>query len=191
MRTIINSRIFAWLVLAVPAIALLRAYFTGRADALDLLHPTGETAVRLMIIALCLGPLQDVLGPRGWLRWLLARRRWIGVATFGYALAHLGFYAIDLGSLADVLAEISEHAIWTGWVALFAMAVPAVISTDRAMRALRRGWKRLQRLVYPAAFFTIVHWGLIEWHWLPALLHIAPVLVLNLLRLLKSKGRIP
>jgi sulfoxide reductase heme-binding subunit YedZ len=188
MRAIINSKIAAWMLLALPAVAMAHAFATGRSDALDLLHPTGETAVRLMVVALCLGPLQDVLGQRSWLRWLLARRRWIGVAAFGYALAHLVFYAIDLGSVADILAEFTEHAIWTGWLALLAMAVPALISTDTAMRVLRQTWKRLQRLVYVAALFTVVHWGLIEWQWLPALVHIAPIVVLNLLRLHQQHG---
>lgn len=188
MRTIINSKYAAWLVLALPGLFMLRAWLSGVADALDLLHPTGETSVRLMVVALCLGPLSVMLKPRGWLRWLLARRRWIGVAAFAYAVAHLIFYAIDLGTFADIWAEIGEHAIWTGWVALLAMTIPAATSSDRAMRLLRAGWKSAQRYAYPAAFFTVLHWGLIESRWIPALLHIAPVLVLNLLRWIKLKG---
>lgn len=189
MRTILNSGPFAWLVLALPGIAMLRAYWGGTTDALDLLHPTGETSVRLMIVALCLGPLNDLLAPRAWLRWLVSRRRWIGVAAFLYALAHLIFYAIDLGTFADIWAEVGEHAIWTGWAALFAMAVPFATSSNAAMRLLRAGWKRAQRLVYVAALLTVLHWGLIEMHWLPAMVHIAPVVVLNLLRIRTLKGR--
>lgn len=189
MTKFFGSAAFWWPLLALPAIAMLHGYSTGAVDALELLHPTGETSVRLMVIALCLGPLFDTIGPRPWLRWLIARRRWIGVAAFAYAVLHLVFYAIDLGSFADIWAEVTEHAIWTGWVALFAMAIPAVTSSDGAMRWLRTGWKQAQRLAYPAAFFTIIHWGLIEWHWVPALVHIAPVLVLNLLRLSRLKGK--
>ncbi|HEX4848047.1 MAG TPA: ferric reductase-like transmembrane domain-containing protein [Novosphingobium sp.] len=188
MRTIINSKYLFWLVLALPGLAMLRGWFSGTADAIDLLHPTGETAIRLMVLALCLGPLAALVGPRGWLRWLIARRRWIGVAAFAYALAHLVCYAIDLGTLADIWAEAGEHAIWTGWAALLAMAIPAATSSDPAMRLLRAGWKRAQQFAYPAAFFTVLHWGLIELHWIPALLHIAPVAALNLLRWIKLKG---
>lgn len=188
MRTIINSKYWIWLILALPGLLMLRAWFSGAADALDLLHPTGETSVRLMVAALCLGPLSALLKPRAWLRWLAARRRWIGVAAFGYALAHLIFYGIDLGTFADIWAEAGEHAIWTGWAALLAMVIPAATSSDLAMRLLRAGWKRVQRFAYPAAFFTVLHWGLIESNWIPALLHIAPVVVLNLLRWIKLKG---
>jgi methionine sulfoxide reductase heme-binding subunit len=188
MRTIINSRYFVWALLALPGIAMMRAFAGGSLDAQELLHPTGETAVRLMVVALCLGPLRDLLGPRRWLQWLVARRRWIGVAAFGYSLAHLVFYAIDLGTLDDILAEVTEHAIWTGWAALAAMAIPAATSNEAAMRGLRAGWKQAQRLVYVAAFFTVLHWGLIEWHWVPALVHVAPIVVLNLLRLRTLKG---
>jgi methionine sulfoxide reductase heme-binding subunit len=189
MRTIINSKYLVWTILALPGIVMARGYAGGAVDALELLHPTGETSVRLMVIALCLGPLRDLLGPRQWLQWLVARRRWIGVAAFCYALAHLLFYAIDLGTLEDILAEVTEHAIWTGWVALAVLAVPAATSNEAAMRGLRAGWKLVQRLVYPAAFFTVLHWGLIESHWLPALVHIAPIVVLNLLRIRNLKGK--
>lgn len=181
-RTIINSRFVVWLVLALPGLVALAAYGTGRAEAMDMLHPTGEWAVRFMVLAMAIGPLAAWLGPRGWLRWLLARRRWIGVAAFIYALAHLAFYLVDMGVLADVLAELTEHGIWTGWAAFALMAALACTSNDAAMRALGRGWKRLQRLAYPAAVLTVLHWGLLMWDWLPALIHFGPLAVLNFLR---------
>lgn len=57
-------------------------------------------------------------GPKRWLNWLVARRRAIGVAAFGYALVHLIFYLIDMGNLDDILAEWLAPGIWTGWAAL-------------------------------------------------------------------------
>jgi len=183
MRIVLNSKWTVWLVLALPALGAGWAYASGARDAMEMLHPTGEWAVRWMVLAMMIGPLADLFGLRGWTRWLLVRRRWLGFAAFLYALAHLAFYVIDMGTLADILAEITEHGIWTGWVALLLMAVPGLTSTDSAQRALRRGWKQAQRLAYPAALFSALHWGLLEMEWGGVLVHFGPLAILNLLRL--------
>lgn len=188
MQFILNNMVI-WAVLALPGLGMLAGYFTGRTDAMDMLHPTGEFAVRFMVAAMAIGPLHDLVGPRGWTRWLLARRRWLGFAAFLYALGHLVFYLVDMGTLGDVLAEIAEHGIWTGWVAMLLMAVPGLTSTDAAMRHLRRGWKQLQRLAYPAALFTALHWILLEWHWVPAAVHFGPLVLLNLARVARLVSR--
>lgn len=182
MRIILNSRAFFWLLLALPGAGLLWAYGNGRLDAEAMLHPTGEFAVRFMVIAMMIGPLVDIFSPRPWLRWLLVRRRWLGFAAFLYALIHLGFYVIDKGTLDAMLAEIADHGIWTGWAAMLLMAVPGLTSSDAAMRAMRRGWKTAQRFAYPAAVLTLLHWGLLEMHWGPALVHFGPLAVLTLIR---------
>lgn len=182
MRSVINKWLI-WLLLALPGAGMLSGYAAGRMDAMEMLHPTGEFAVRFMVLAMLIGPLADLFGPRGWTRWLLARRRWIGFAAFLYALAHLAFYVIDMGTLADILAEITELGIWTGWVAMALMAVPGLASTDTAMRAMRRGWKAAQRLAYPAALFSALHWVFLEWHWVPVAVHFGPLVVLNIARL--------
>lgn len=188
MKSILNSRYLFWLILALPGLGLLNAFATGRMDAQTMLHPTGEFAVRFMVIAMLIGPLVDIFGPKRWLQWLMRRRRWIGFAAFVYAVAHLVFYIIDMGTLADMLAELDAPGIWTGWLAFFLMAVPGLLSTDAAMHWLKRGWKRAQQLAYPAAVLTLLHWGLLEWHWGGALVHFGPLVILNLIRIIKLKG---
>lgn len=187
MRFILNNPWFTWLILAIPGIAMARGYLGGQLDAMEMLHPTGEWAVRFMVLAMTIGPLATLFGQGKRIRWLLARRRWLGVAAFIYALAHLVFYVIDMGTLDDILGEITEHGIWTGWAALLLMAVPGLTSSDRAMQALRQGWKQCQRLVYPAALLTAAHWVLLEMEWGPAIFHFAPLLALNLFRMFRSR----
>lgn len=160
------------------------------ADASDLLHPTGETSARLMIVAMCVGPLADLIGLRQWLRWLIERRRAIGVAAFAYAVLHLAFYMIDMGVIADMIDELDAPGIWTGWLALIVMAAPAAISNPTSMRWLKRRWKRVQQIAYLAALFTLAHWLLIAWEPAPALVHFAPLIILNLLRLINLKRKI-
>lgn len=175
------GRAALWLLLALPGAAMLFQLAQGQVLTMDLLHPSGETAVRLMVLAMLPGPLAAAFGPasgiarllRGW----LVIRRNLGVAAFGYALLHLALYLIDLGSLAAVLDELGLSAIWTGWLALALLAVPAAISSDPAQRALGRAWSALQRLVYPALILTLLHWLLLDWHWQGAALHLFPLLV--------------
>jgi methionine sulfoxide reductase heme-binding subunit len=182
MRTILNNRLALWAVLAVPALLMMLAFAGGESDFADLLHPTGETSARLMIFAMILSPLAAVIGQPGWLRWLIARRRYFGVAAFLYALLHLVFYVIDMQTLADMLAEFTAPGIWTAWAAFVLMVPLAITSNDAAVRWLRSGWKRLQRLAYPAAVLTLLHWGFVHNGWVGALVHFAPLAVLMALR---------
>jgi sulfoxide reductase heme-binding subunit YedZ len=188
MRIVLNNILLLWALQALPAAWLAYALWSGSSDVIDLIPTAGIVAVRLMIAAMAIGPAAELLGSGTVSRWLLARRRYFGFAAFLYALVHLVLYVIDLGSIADILDEIPEHSIWTGWLALLLMALPGCTSTDAAMRLLRRNWKRVQRMAYPAALITALHWGFLELRWGPALTHFAPLAALNIARLIKRKG---
>lgn len=189
MRTIINSVKLFWLILAVPGLAMLHGWWTGAIETMDMLHPTGETSARLMIAAMLIGPLAGVLGQRKWLMWLLARRRSLGVAAFAYAVAHLVFYAIDMGSLEAILGELPIASIWTGWLALALMLPMALTSNQAAMKLLRAAWKRVQQLAYPAAVLTLLHWWWVHDGATAALVHFAPLALLWLLLALRKLNK--
>lgn len=189
MRTILNKKLFFWLLLLIPAVLMLNAYRLGRLDAMEMLHPTGEWSVRLMILAMMIGPLADLLGRKPWLQWLVQRRRHLGVAAFGYAILHLLFYVIDMGTIADMLDEIDLASIWTGWLAFFIMLLPALASNQASMRWLRKGWKRVQQLAYPAALFSMAHWILLEWETGPVFVHFGPLIILNIARIFVLKRK--
>ncbi|MBA4307223.1 MAG: iron reductase [Sphingopyxis sp.] len=157
---------------------MLRRYASGDLIAMDMLHPTGEWAARLMIFAMVLSPLVSLLGPKPWLNWLVQRRRALGVAAFVYSVLHLVFYLIDMGNLVDILAEFWALGIWTGWAAMLLFVPLALTSNDASMRRLKAGWKRLQRLVYPAAVLVLVHWIFIHNNLIPALVHFVPLVLL-------------
>jgi sulfoxide reductase heme-binding subunit YedZ len=136
-----------------------------------------------------IGPLAGVLGQRKWLMWLLARRRSLGVAAFAYAVAHLVFYAIDMGSLEAILGELPIASIWTGWLALALMLPLALTSNQAAMKALRAAWKRVQQLAYPAAVLTLLHWWWVHDGATAALVHFAPLALLWLLLALRKLNK--
>jgi methionine sulfoxide reductase heme-binding subunit len=186
LRTILNNRSFLWLLLALPALVMLSRYGRGQISAMELLHPTGEFSARLMIFAMMLSPLVALLGPKPWLSWLVARRRYFGVAAFGYAMLHLMFYIIDMETLADMLAEIGALGIWTGWLAMLLFVPLALTSNNAAMRTLKAGWKKLQRLVYPTAILVLIHWIFVHNNLGPALLHFIPLALLITARAVRS-----
>jgi sulfoxide reductase heme-binding subunit YedZ len=176
-----------WAALAVPALIwLAQARGMDPYDWEELLHPTGELSARLLIVALALTPLVQLLPGVGLLRWLVRHRRAIGVAAFGYAALHTALYLGAMGNLDDVLAEALAIGIWPGWAAFALMLPLAFTSNDAAMRWLKAGWKRLQRLAYPAAVLTLVHWIFIHNNIWVALAHFAPLAALQAWRLTRS-----
>ncbi len=178
-----RGKFLVWLFLALPlAAALVRYALDPDAWPGDLLHPTGEWSARFIILALMVTPLRQLWPQARAVRFLARHRRALGVAAFLYALAHTAAYVADMGNLADMLAELGAPAIWTGWAALLILVPLGLTSNDAAMRALRSGWKRLQRLAYPAAILTLVHWALVHDGLAAALLHFVPLVLLQAVR---------
>ncbi len=188
LKAFLNHHLFFWAVLSLPAIPMIGQLASGDPEAIrDLLHPTGEFAARFLILALMITPLTLLL--RGWRgpRWLLRRRRYIGVAAFGYAAVHLVAYLVDMGAGAFAADEIFSLAIWTAWVAFLIFIPLAVTSTDRWVRTLKKRWKTLHRAVYAAAVLTLLHWAALEdWGGVgPALVHFAPLALLEAYRIVR------
>jgi len=179
----LRGKHLVWLILCLPlAIALVRFAMSPGAYPGDLLHPTGEWSARFIILALMVTPLKQLWPQIRPVRFLARHRRALGVAGFLYALVHTVAYILDMGSLADMLAELGAPAIWTGWAALLILLPLGLTSNDAAVRALRSGWKRLQRLAYPAAILTLVHWALVHDGLVAALLHFVPLALLQAVR---------
>jgi len=193
IRKTANSKPLLWALLALPGLAMIRTYLADpEIWPGDLLKPSGEWSARLIILALMLTPLSTIFRGRRWVAWLVRRRRAFGVAGFGYALLHLIFYLMDMETLRNVLAEIAALGIWTGWAAFLLFLPLALTSNDPAMRALKGAWKKLQRLAYPAAALTLVHWMFVHDNVTAALLNFAPLALLQAWRLfLLFRGRDP
>ena len=179
------SKPLLWALLAVPAAWHLSRFASEDLWPDELVAPTGEWAARLIIVALMLTPLSLLLPRSRPVGWLIRRRRAFGVAAFGYAMLHLAFYVGEMETLANMLAELAAPGIWTGWAALLLMLPLAATSNDAAMRALKAGWKRLQRLAYPVALLTLVHWILVHNATAEALLQFAPLALLETYRILR------
>lgn len=189
MKVALKSRPLLWLVLALPG-AWIAWRWLVTPDLYGFGHAIGDTgdwAAWLLLLALAATPLRLVFRRQGWTTWLLRRRRDIGVASFVYAAGHTAIYLFDKASLATVLAEAADVAMLTGWLALAIFIPLAVTSNDKAVRALKRSWKRLHRLVYPAAILTVVHWVLAAFDPTTAYVFLAILVVLELVRIVLQR----
>ena len=186
-----------WFLFALPGGLMLGTALTSDDPRIfhELIHPSGEFSARFLIVAMMATPLAMLL--RGWRGpiWLKKNRRYLGVASFGYAALHTLFYVIDKGSMAGVINEVSRFYIWTGWIA-FAIFVPlAVTSTDYYVRIMGPWWKTLQRWTYGAAVLTLLHWAALHnWeHPTSAIVHFLPLTLLEAYRVwywyIKPKAR--
>jgi len=144
--------------LCLPALELAWRWYTDELGARPVTlatHVTGDWAVVFLLLSLAMTPLRTTLD---WMPLVHIRRR-IGVAAALYALAHLLIYVLDQKwNLIVVATEIAKRFYLTiGFAALLALAALAITSTNGWQKRLKRNWKRLHWLIYPAALLAIVH----------------------------------
>ena len=192
VKSFLNHPYTFWALLSIPAVPMLIALSTGDAEAVKtILFPSGEFAARFMIFSLMITPLMMLF--KGWRgpRWLMKRRRCIGVAAFAYAALHTALYLIDRGAVVISGGELSRTLIWSGWFAFLIFVPLAITSTDAWVRKLGPKWKTLQRFVYGAAVLTLLHWAAVkDWEGLtPALVNFAPLGFLVVYRLWYNLNR--
>ena len=169
-----GGRLLLWLALALPGlwfgwqwIATPESYGFGHA-----IKDSGDWAAWLLLLTLAVTPLRLAFRRARWTLWLMKRRRDFGVASFAYAAIHTAIYLVDKASLTVILDQATGWDLLTGWLALAIFLPLAITSNDRSMRAMKRGWKRLHRLVHPAAVLVFAHWALTAFDPVTAYIHI-------------------
>ncbi len=159
-----NQRIISWLRLAtlvalcLPALDLAWRWYTGDLDPRPVTlatHATGDWAVVFLLVSLALTPARVIFD---WSPLIHIRRR-VGVAAALYATAHLLIYVLDQKwDLVVVATEIVKRFYLTiGFVSLLALVALAITSTNGWQKKLKRNWKRLHWMVYPAVALAILH----------------------------------
>ncbi|SIT82182.1 sulfoxide reductase heme-binding subunit YedZ [Yoonia rosea] len=181
-----TSPYLTWAVLASLGVMMTFTALTSDDPRIfhQLVHPSGETSARLLIVLMMATPLAMLL--KGWRgpQWLKRNRRYLGVASFGYALLHTIFYLLDKASLTTVVDELPRLYIWTGWIAFIIFVPLALTSMDYFVRKMGTWWKWLQRWTYAAAVLTLVHWAALnDWDGAAAaLVHFGPLIALEAYR---------
>ena len=128
----------------------------GGRPVTEVLHGTGDWAIRFLLISLAITPAARVLN------WplLLQVRRIVGLTALAYALAHLTLYALDQKfNLGVVVSEIALRFYLTiGFVVLAGLGALGVTSTNGWMRRLGPAWKRLHRAIYALGAIALLHY---------------------------------
>jgi len=151
-------RLVTLIGLCLPALELAWRWYNGDLEPRPVTvatHSTGDWAVIFLMLSLAMTPARALLD---WMPLVQIRRR-IGVAAALYAGAHFLIYVLDQKwNLVVVATEIIKRFYLTiGFVTLLMLVVLAITSTDGWQKRLRRNWKRLHWLIYPAAIIAIVH----------------------------------
>ncbi|HJR70488.1 MAG TPA: ferric reductase-like transmembrane domain-containing protein [Gammaproteobacteria bacterium] len=158
---IVGSYRLLALLLALPWAWLAIGYATGRLFYGEVVHASGEWAMRFLLAALAITPLRRIFPRHTSTAWLLPRRRYLGVAAFAYTVLHAVVYLQRIADWPRIVAEAAEAGLLTGWIGLALFLPLAVTSNDASVRRLGPAWKTLHRLVYAAAAASFVHWILV------------------------------
>jgi methionine sulfoxide reductase heme-binding subunit len=128
----------------------------GGRPVTEVIHGTGDWAIRCLLISLAITPAARVLD---WPRLLLVRRM-VGLTALAYAVAHLCLYVVDQNyRLGTVAVEIVlRFYLLIGFVTLLGLAVLGTTSTDGWMRAMGRWWKRVHRAIYVLGPVALLHY---------------------------------
>ena len=158
VRLVFWLRLMTLVALCLPALELAWRWYSddlGARPVTEATHITGDWAVVFLLCALALTPARSLFD---WMPLVQIRRR-IGVAAALYAGLHFLIYVADQKwNLVVVAIEIAKRFYLTiGFTALLMLAALAITSTNGWQRRLKRNWKRLHWLVYPAAVLAIVH----------------------------------
>jgi len=120
-------------------------------------HRTGAWALRFLWFTLAITPLRKQFG---WVR-LVPLRRMLGLYAFFYASLHVFVYfVLDRSMLmSEIIGDLSKRPYIIIGFTVFLMLIPlAATSNSRMIRRLGgQRWKRLHRLVYPAAIGANIH----------------------------------
>ena len=122
----------------------------------ELIHRTGWWALVFLLASLAVTPLRRSAR----FAKLFDVRRMIGVASFAYALGHIGLYVIDQKfDLLKVASEIVSRLYLTiGFAAFLGLAALAITSNDAMVKRLGGlRWRRLHQITYVLTLLAIVH----------------------------------
>lgn len=153
-------RIPAWALGVFPAALLAwRVTHAGLgANPVEFIeHFLGDWSLRLLLVTLAMTPLRMLTGAPEPIR----IRRLLGLWAFFYLCAHFAAYLVfDLGfSLPQLGADLVKRTYITlgfaGWLLLLPLAIT---STNGWQRQLKRRWKQIHRLIYPAALLGAIHY---------------------------------
>lgn len=150
-----------WIALSLPMVWLFYDFFINNARGGKLFYWSGVFGIWLALATLAITPLTRMFRGAGWTRWLLQRRRHIGVAAFIYSGLHVAYW-LQRTSLVEIAQSFLDPLILFGWIGFLIYAAMSITSNDMSVRKMGTDWKRLQRWVYIATPLALLHWFMAE-----------------------------
>lgn len=180
-----------WLAGLLPLALLVRDTVQGHLGVdpvRDIEHRLGRTALYFLIATLCITPLLRLARLN-----VMRFRQALGLICFTYVACHVAAWVVfDMGFLWGQMVRdvVKRPYLIFGMLALVMLAALALTSNRFSIRRMGAGWRRLHRVIYPAAVLTAMHWlwALKVWESWP-LLMLGAILLLLSLRLLGKPSR--
>jgi len=144
----------------IPAVWEFYAVFIAQkyVDPIDALEKsTGEWGLRLLILTLCITPLQMIF------KWgaVAKLRRMLGLFVFFYATLHLLVWVV-LDQRVDIKAAayaiVDKPFITVGIIVWLYLLALAVTSNKFSVRKLGIKWKKLHNWIYFFTVLSVVHY---------------------------------
>ena len=133
---------------ALPSFWLGYGIYNGTIFDIDVVHATtGEWAVRIMVLILCLTPLKVIFK-------LNVNKLYqpLGLSLFYYLILHAGGYF-----LVDGFGDLFYWYLGAGLGAFFIYALMALTSNRFSQKKLKKNWKRLHRFTHVATILVATH----------------------------------
>ncbi len=185
---LIHSRYLIWVLLAVPAIPFIDEFISPSRYYPEMMQRSGVLSVQLLVFSLSITPITLVLKPYNWgrviSRWLLAKRKYFGLAAAAYAAIHTIFYLRFIAwDIELAWLEALDWPFGTGWIAMILFILLAVFSNSWGVKTLGKAWKPIQRFSYIIAIASLSHWLLLDFFIDDALYWIVPLTVAKLIHI--------
>ncbi len=149
-----------WVLVIAPIPVIVALFVLGDLGAnpiREVEHMTGEWALRFLAASLAVTPLMRLTGAG----WLVAERRFLGLAAFFWALGHLLVYTVLdwFFDWPEIWKDILKHWYVTLGMLAFLLMIPlALTSTKASIKRLGgKRWTALHRLVYVSAVAACLH----------------------------------
>ncbi|MEP5759910.1 MAG: ferric reductase-like transmembrane domain-containing protein [Litoreibacter sp.] len=132
----------------------------------QMMFESGFLSVVFLIVTLAVTPTLIAINRIGrgakFGGWLLRRRKHFGLISLIFAAVHLLHYIRYVNDFSYIWAEAFDLELLAGWLAFVVFAILGATSNRASIRKLGGSWKKLHRLIYPAAGLSFLHWYLFD-----------------------------
>jgi sulfoxide reductase heme-binding subunit YedZ len=185
MRRAFQSVFLFYLVMLIPSYELVLDLIWGDKYYARMMHVSGVISIYLLVLSLAITPITLLIKRWSWgitlSRWLLRRRRYLGLGSFYYAYLHLIHYLREINDIENVFYEAFDFELAIAWIALLILTLLAITSNNASARLLKAKWKQLHLLAYPGTALIFAHWLLFDFfpdqalNWLAAAIAIKSI----------------